>query len=258
VSILAITIAVSAVVLVSRTNASSNQLSLPSSLVTIEACNSTQAYFDIILTNVPDGFEVFNGTYLGWCIDCSIEMQRSPATHQVILYSSLGSKPGNLQNQKWDMVNYILNNKQGDPLDVQQAIWHFINLVGGYSAEKPLAEAMIEDAVANGAGFIPNATQTVAVICYPMVMEGEEDVQMTIIEMTPERIVTPPTTSPPEQTPEILPTTEPDAETTTEDSGENGVWLGVVVLAAVALISVVWIVKVLRKRGKQSDRMNNP
>jgi hypothetical protein len=216
----------------------------------IEALNSTGAYFDMKLFNVPSGHDVSNGTYSGWCIDCSVEMERSPATHSVVLYSSLGSKPGNIANEKWDMVNYVLNHKQGGSLDVQQAIWYFINLIGGYSVERPLAEAMIEDAVANGEGFIPNVNQTVAVICYPMVMEGEEEVQMTIIEMTPESMVTPPNTLPPEQTPEALPTTEPDAETITEDSEESDTWLEIAALAAVAFVSMVWIVKKWRKRLK--------
>jgi hypothetical protein len=265
-SILAITIVISVVVLRGYPGANASPLSLPSRLVTMEAFNSTRAYFDTRLTNMPYGYDVSDGTYLGWCIDSSIEMQRSPATHEVTLYSSLGSKPGNMENQRWDMVNYVLNHKQGDSQDVQEAIWHFINLNGGYSVQGAFAEAMIDDAVANGAGFVPNGTQAVAVICYPMVLTGEEKVQVTIIEVTPPQTdtsqtyepTTPssePTTPPAEQTPESSPPTDSSPENepvtpSTDDSksNEGGFLLGAA--AAVSAVCLVGLILLLRRRRR--------
>jgi ABC-type transport system substrate-binding protein len=98
--------------LVGCTNAVDDALTLPSSgtVVILEASNSTQAYFDSALSDVPDGYDVTNGTYLGWCIDRSAEMTRL-TPHTVNLYSSF-SPTGELASENWTMVNYVLNHKR--------------------------------------------------------------------------------------------------------------------------------------------------
>jgi hypothetical protein len=148
-----------------QTRADADQLILPSSHVTIEAFDSTISYFETKLTDVPSGYDVTNRTYPGWCIDQSAEMERSPTTHSVLLYSSL-SPPGGLVDMEWDKVNYVLNHKQGGPQDVQQAIWDFINMNGGYSAETDLAQAMVAEAEASGTGFIPEDTQVMMIVSF--------------------------------------------------------------------------------------------
>ena len=80
VSILTIAVLMSVIVLTGHSSVNATPLSLPSLRVTMEAFNSIEAYFELKLTNVPSGYDVSNRTYLGWCIDSSIDMQRSPAT----------------------------------------------------------------------------------------------------------------------------------------------------------------------------------
>jgi hypothetical protein len=87
-----------------------------------------------------------------------------------------------MQHPNWPKVNYILNHKQGNGIDVQVAIWHFI---GGpvppwdpvYGTPSPAALAMIADANANGATFVPTSDQISAVI-----VDLGPDVQRNIIE----------------------------------------------------------------------------
>jgi hypothetical protein len=172
-----IALVVVSLILVRYVNAVDTGLNLPSMPVTIEVYNGTESYYDTLLSNVPSGYNVENGSYLGWCVDRRCIMQRSPATHQVTLFSSC-NPPNNLTGQKWDMVNYILNHKQGASEDIQQAIWYFINLVGNYLPSRPTALAMINDTNANGIGFVPTIDQTIAVICYTT----ESKTQITIIE----------------------------------------------------------------------------
>jgi hypothetical protein len=199
-----------------QTRADANQLLLPSSHVTIEAFDSTISYFETKLTDVPSGYDVTNGTYLGWCIDQSAEMERSPTTHSVSLYSSL-NPPEGLVDMEWDKVNYVLNHKQGGPQDIEQAIWNFINMNGGYSAETVLAQAMVADAEANGAGFIPQDTQVMAVICDPLYLfPGDEEVQVSIIEVTVPSSGSLPTPTPnPTSSPNPTPTPVPSQPTPT-------------------------------------------
>jgi len=177
-----ILIAVSSV-LVSRVAATNGGLNLPSGLVSIEVSNGTATYFNIALSNVPSGYDVMNETYPGWCIDRTTEMTRN-VTFEVALYSSL-SPPGNLSSVRWDMVNYILNHKQGNAEDVQQAMWYFVNMVGNYTDLTPVAQAIVNDTLANGTGFTPTLGQKVAVICFPIVLfPGSYPVQASIIELS--------------------------------------------------------------------------
>jgi hypothetical protein len=159
------------------------ELSLPSGSVYIEVFNGTQSYFSTDLIGVPSGYDVTNATYFGWCVDSRTIMAGSPETHEVRLFSTC-DPPEELADQRWDMVNYILNHKQGKVMDVQQAIWYFINMVGNYTPTRTTAWAIVNDTLANGEGFVPDQGQTVGVICYPLVYSHQPDVQVSIIEIT--------------------------------------------------------------------------
>jgi hypothetical protein len=149
----------------------------------MEVFNGTETFFAIHLSNIPSEYDVANGTYPGWCVDRTAEMALSPALHEVVLYSST-NPPGKLASQRWDMVNYILNHKQGAIKDIQEAIWYFINMVGNYSPSTATGIAIVNDALANGNGFIPQSGETIAVICVPVVLLPEPlFVQISIIEL---------------------------------------------------------------------------
>jgi hypothetical protein len=169
---------------IQKTNASITTLSLPTRSVTIEAFNGTESFFITELSNVPSGYAISNKSYPGWCVDRTAEMARSPATHLVSLYSSLNLS-GDLANQSWDMVNYLLNHKQGSNIDVQNAIWYFVNMQGGYTDfNSNTAWSMINDTLAHGKDFVPSSTQLAAVICYPVrSFATDANVQISIIEV---------------------------------------------------------------------------
>jgi hypothetical protein len=170
--------------------ATTNTISLPPSttIVTMEAANGTSSYFLTTLTDVPSGYDVANSTYAGWCVDTTVEMSRSPATHQIILYSSLNPPNGTLSDQRWDMVNYILNHKQGTAHDIQAAILYFIdfnNITSTPPSNQTTAWAIINDTLANGTGYTPAQDQTAAVLCNPIMFPSQQAaVQITIIEVT--------------------------------------------------------------------------
>lgn len=163
--------------------AAQDGLVLPSDIVFIEVKDGVDSYFNTNLTGVPEGYSVTDGIYNGWCVDVRTEMSRSPAVHGVKLYSSLAA-PGELAGEPWDMINYILNHKQGVAIDVQQAIWYFMHMDGNYTPTRELAWAMINDALANGSGYVPSRGEILAVICYPVILfPGQKDTQVSIIEI---------------------------------------------------------------------------
>jgi hypothetical protein len=169
-------------VLVSGVAASGTDLNLPSNPVIIIVVNGTQSYFETELMNVPSGYDVVNGKYFGWCVDTRAEMLRNTSI-PVYLYSSL-NPPGELANEEWDMVNYILNHREGyDLMDVQEAIWYFIHMDASYTPRRQGALQIVNDALANGNGFFPAIGEKVAVICYPTTWLPGEEVQVSIIEI---------------------------------------------------------------------------
>jgi len=145
---------------------------LPPGPVTIVLYYGNDSYFDATLSNVPAGCDVTNRKYLGWCIDPSADVYPG-LSYQALLYSSCDPPP-HLQRDYWDMINYILNHKQGTVRDIQRAIWYFTN---GYAPTR-IGQEIVDDALMNGEGFIPIPSQVVAVICDPV----ESGRQRVIIE----------------------------------------------------------------------------
>lgn len=153
---------------------------LPSVPVTIRLVNGTATYYVATLSNVPSGFDVSDGVYPDWCVDKRYNAVRD-ASFEVLLYSSLDSPPS--LEPHWDMVNYILNHEQGGMIDVQDAIWYFIKMgsVGWWPGATPSATsvAIVNDALANGTGFVPGQGELLAVAALPLVSPN----QITIIEL---------------------------------------------------------------------------
>ncbi|MDD5543366.1 MAG: hypothetical protein PHX83_09335 [Acidobacteriia bacterium] len=79
---------------------------------------------DITLSNVPTGFSITNGTYLGWCAED--DFQPDQPNYTSVCYDStgpVGNLPRTFQFVPWPKVNYLLNHKIGDKFEVQAALW---------------------------------------------------------------------------------------------------------------------------------------
>ena len=152
-------------------------LRLPASYITMVAVYGQHSYFDLILSDVPSGFDIANGTYRGWCVQQNIIMTQH-VNHTVRLYSCYDPLlPLEYHNDHWDKINYLLNHKQGDAVSIQLAIWFYTN---DMDCTRDLdARAMISDAEQHGSGFIPSAGELLAVP-----VEGVPTVQLTFLEVT--------------------------------------------------------------------------
>jgi hypothetical protein len=163
------------------------QLNLPAGLVNTlqDGFNNVDSLFITSFTGVGAGYSVADGVqYRGWCGDG--EQIGYAIRPQVTLYSSYGSNlPANAtMGGKWPMVNYILNHKQGNYADIQNAIWKVINnnqTFGTLGPETPASTAMYTAALANP-NYIPQGGQIVAVVLY---QDGYgASIQDTFIEVT--------------------------------------------------------------------------
>lgn len=140
-------------------------------------------YFDLKLWNVGGGYDISDGVWTGWCADEHVLIYLN-TNYTADVYSSLD--PDDLpswagDDEQWDYVNYILNHKHPNASmnDIQQAIWYFTD--AGYPMPTDLeAAAMVNDALANGAGFYPTNGQFGAVI-----LAVGPNVQLVFIEVDP-------------------------------------------------------------------------
>jgi len=165
-------------VLASTTHANGPAINLPTTEVTMQITYPVPTcYYIVTLSNVPPDYHVTNGQYFGWCVD-EYHYIRCSRNYQAIMYSSYNAPP-ECADPDWDKVNYILNHKQGTPNDVQAAIWYFVNGAEGGSMPETIAgQNMVNDALANGSGFIPCPGQIIAVILYI-----DANTQTAIIEL---------------------------------------------------------------------------
>ena len=148
-------------------------INLPEDPVTMIAEDGAESYFDIYLSGIPDGYDITNGFYLGWCVDRSTAMPRGEP-HEVMLYCSYDPEmPDSFQDDDWDKVNYILNNKQGDKDDVQDAIWNLIDNKP-YADITPVAQDMVDSAED---GFCPSPGDILAILA-----DGGTEIQRSIFE----------------------------------------------------------------------------
>lgn len=153
---------------------------LPPVPVTMKLMNGTSSYYIATLSNVPAGYDVAYGTYPNWCVDRRYTAIRNVSI-EVVLNSSL-NPPANIEPY-WEMVNYILNHKQGNMADIQDAIWYFIKMgsLGWWSGATPSATslAIVSEALAYGKGYVPHQGEFLAVVCYP----SSTPTQITLIEI---------------------------------------------------------------------------
>jgi len=123
------------------------------------------SYFDTFLSDVPNGFDVVNGHYLGWCSQKWVFIDRG-VPYSVMLYSSYDpSMPAPFQDNDWDKINYILNNKQGDWINIQDAIWYYLDFPPNNPSD-PDYQAMILAADTFGNDFCPDPGDTIAILAY--------------------------------------------------------------------------------------------
>ena len=119
-------------------------LILPDFNATTDNAKSTgNGFFAVTLSNVGTGFSVANQAYPGWCGSWYNAVLQTSGVPGATLYSTYAANFTSLYNpivpgNTWNMVNYILNNKNGTVQDVQDAIWLIIT---GQTAAPPSATA---------------------------------------------------------------------------------------------------------------------
>ena len=142
--------------------------------------------FKITLSGIMGDYDVMDGAHPGWCLEYGRAFNTIPI--EVHLLSSYDTLPAYLTHENWPKVNYILNHKQGTPVDVQRAIWYFVNFGtwewdyqwGPYGPITPETYSMIDDAIENADDWCPLCCDVIAVICDP---GAEWTYQLMIIEV---------------------------------------------------------------------------
>ncbi len=143
---------------------------------------SSNSYSKLVLNlkNVPDGFDVWDGAWPGWCVEKTVYIRTGKWYCQPVVSSQDSANlPDRAKNVNWQMVNYIINNKspKASVNDIQYAIWHVLGYVG--YPKDPDAQAMVNKAKKFGKNFRPSYGDSVAVIYL-----SAKGVQLVFLEVT--------------------------------------------------------------------------
>ncbi len=127
---------------------------------------SDNFYFDLNVLNVPSGPTISNGFYGAWCVKFDFPIETNKVYEGTVHFSYGDGIPLHMQLFDWPRINYILNHKgSASAEDIQTAIWYF----SGRPAGEPLvlngvAQALVDDAMANGQCFVPGPCERFAAI----------------------------------------------------------------------------------------------
>jgi hypothetical protein len=157
---------------------------LPSTPVTVTVTRADESIFNATFAGVPGGFDVGNNTYLGWCMD--LFNTNNPTfgggVHTALLLNVFATNlPAPFAGKPWDKIHYLLNHKHGGSGDIQAALWHFTDGFAPDPVSNPLAVLMVQDAEANGRGYVPGPSN---VVCVALVWQGADtNFQHVVIEV---------------------------------------------------------------------------
>ena len=161
-----------------QVRAHSPYCTLPTNQIAFSAVPGSSSFALATLGQIPDGLTLTNGTYNGWCVQFLDQLEPGHAYDAFVFPSDSANLPPSLQTVAWDKINYLINHKQGAMEDIQDAIWTLLGDPIDH-AISAVAQAMVDDALANGAGFSPAPGQFEAIIVEPVI----ENIQRLIIEM---------------------------------------------------------------------------
>ncbi len=167
--------------------------SVPGSLLQPD---NTVGYFDVTLSDIPDGFDIANGGYPVNCMQRTVNIYMGQ-TYSMLVESSL--YPGAMhttfaQNVPWDKVNWLINHLTSYPLrtwsDIQQALWRLEDPnydgseTGAYLPDPITAvgNKMVADANLLGGGFVPGPGDLAAIV---FEHANGDPVQIVIIKLDP-------------------------------------------------------------------------
>jgi hypothetical protein len=170
-------------------------LNLPNGTVTLTNAGmaTDTAMMYINLENVPEGYAVSNGQYLGWCVNPEKPLYYPNYLYYARLYSSYDTDlPASAQSVNWKKINYLVNSYRKGELsgacynvfpvrddEVQTLMWRYL----GYDRKWGDASTQCVNALqtvidANGADYMPASGDTVGVIC-----DNGVDWQVVFIEI---------------------------------------------------------------------------
>lgn len=155
------------------------------------------SYADAILSNIPQGYELYDGEWPSWCGDKQTTIQLNHA-YDMDVYSSLypdlipafvrHDDNGVNNPTDWAQVNWLMNNLGYYPdatmLEIQEAIWDILD----YSIGNTTSNAIAKDALDYGSNYVPLPGGWAAVLFVPHGTDIDDvnaDIQTMFIRVDP-------------------------------------------------------------------------
>ncbi len=113
------------------------------------------------------------GTYAAWCGTAPGDALPMPGTY-------VANSTANLPSPLWNEINWVLNHKQGNIIDVQGAIWALLGRIPPANLTGPAATMYADAMTPAGQSFVPGPGQTIGVL----MSTGAVGRQTMIVEFT--------------------------------------------------------------------------
>jgi len=158
-------------------------VNLPKTPVTLRVQHpGSNSYFNSQLKNVPEGFDIGNGTYTGWCAHKTNLIHTGTDYTNTTLYSSYNKTlPNQVNHSNWSKINYILNNKYPGASwqKVQDAIWYLLDF--NVNINNEATRSMVENASKYGENY-STYFGIIAIIADPGLDNNGKQIQQHFVE----------------------------------------------------------------------------
>jgi hypothetical protein len=149
-------------------------LNLPASAVTLTIpglAGDTAAMY-IKLANVPAGYDITNGQYLGWCADPDYNIYYPNVPYSARLYSSYDTiLPPEAVSANWPKINYMVNKYRKGGFscarddEIQTLIWSYLGHSDVWGAPGDTCMTSIKENVEEyGADYMPESGDVVGIV----------------------------------------------------------------------------------------------
>ncbi|HEY3827207.1 MAG TPA: SdrD B-like domain-containing protein, partial [Bryobacteraceae bacterium] len=144
--------------------------------ISIAATNTQQAvFFTVTFSGLPAGLTLKNQSYMAWCPDFFGDFTQNNNSTPYTPYNTYGnSLPVNAQSPNWDKVNWLLNHQPTGAQAtwiLQQVMWRLLAgqyapAAQGYPLPEPATDNLYNQALTQGAGFVPAPGQLMGIMMY--------------------------------------------------------------------------------------------
>jgi hypothetical protein len=131
-----------------------------------------KGFYETEVSNLPEDLEDFNRCYASWSAHPYLNIKYETEYQSTLYLSYYNGLPDYLQHANWSRINYVINHKINDLIQMQFVIWYLLDFEPPYPEPYPdgpteinaMGWALLDDAK-NNPNYLPTSGELIAIIC---------------------------------------------------------------------------------------------